>query len=137
METIAKTTAVDKESADCVVVGIFKPKHLSDSAKKLDKLYRGIISQACRRGTAGGNLGQITTLQNSSRSKHQRIIVVGCGDEDSFSISAYIKALNTVASEIKRNKINNIINCLTELPIKDADIFTKVQVAVTTIGEVL
>ena len=133
METIAKTTSVDKETADCVVVGLFKPKRLSSSAKKLDKLYRGSITNACQRGLAGGTLGQITTLHNSTRSKHQCIIVVGCGEEDKFSISAYHSALSSVAKEIKRNKISNIINCLSELPIKDADVLTKVQVAVTTL----
>ena len=133
METIAKATSVDKETADCVVVGIFKPKRLSDSAKKLDKLYRNKISNACQRGTAGGNLGQVTTLHNSGRSKHSCIIVVGCGEENKFSISAYQTALNAATNEIKRNKISNIINCLTELPVIDSDALTKVQVAVTTI----
>ena len=97
MDYIAKTTTVDKETADCVVVGIFKPKRLSDSAKKLDKLYRGSISSACQRGTAGGNLGQITTLHNSGRSKHNCIIVVGCGEQNEFSISAYQRVLAAVA----------------------------------------
>ena len=133
MDYIAKTTSVDKETADCVVVGIFKPKRLSDSAKKLDKLYRGSISNACQRGIAGGNLGQIITLHNSGRSKHNCIIVVGCGDQEEFTISAYQRVLNTVANEIKRNKTSNVINCLTGLPVKDADALTKTQLSVTAI----
>ncbi|QMU61364.1 MAG: leucyl aminopeptidase [Gammaproteobacteria bacterium] len=133
MDYIAKTTSVDKEAADCVVVGIFKPKRLSDSANKLDKLYRGSISNACQRGIAGGSLGQITTLHNSSRSKHNCIIVVGCGEQDEFTISAYQRVLATVANEIKRNKTSNVINCLTELPVKNVDTLTKVQLSVTAI----
>ncbi len=134
METIVKTASIDKESADCVVVGIFKPKRLSESAKKLDKIYRGSISNACQRGTASGGLGQVTTLHNTSRSKHHSIIIVGCGDEDQFTVSAYQKALSAVASEIKRNKTSNIINCLIELPVKNADVLTKAQVSVTSIS---
>jgi leucyl aminopeptidase len=133
MDYIAKTTSVDKETADCVVVGIFKPKRLSDSAKILDKLYQGSISNACRRGTAGGNLGHITTLYNSGRSKHNCVIVVGCGEQDEFTISAYQRVLTAVANEIKRNKTSNLINCLTELPVKNANVLTKVQLSVTTI----
>ncbi len=133
MNYIAKATSIDKESADCAVVGIFKPKRLSDSAKKLDKLYRGSISSACQRGIAGGDLGQITTLHNSARSKHNCIIVIGCGEQDEFTISAYQRVLVEVANEIKRNKTSNVINCLIELPVKNADILTKTQLSVTAI----
>jgi leucyl aminopeptidase len=133
MDYIVKKVAVDKEAADCVVVGIFKPRRLSDSAKKLDKLYRSNISQACQRGTAGGELGQVTTLQNSTRNKYHYIIVAGCGDQDTFTISAFQRVLATVASELKRVKTSNAINCLTELPVKGADALTKTQLCVTTI----
>ena len=133
MDYIAKTTSVDKEIADCVVVGIFKPKRLSDSAKKLDKLYRGSISNAVQRNIASGGIGQITTLHNSGRSRHHCIIVVGCGEQDDFTISAYQRVLATVANEIKRNKTSNVINCLTELPVKNADALTKAQLCVTAI----
>ena len=133
MDYIAKTTSVDKETADCVVVGVFKPKRLSESAKKLDKLYKGSITAACQRGTAGGSLGQITTLHNSSRSKHNCIIIVGCGEQDEFSVSAYLRVLAAVANEIKRNKSSHVLNCLTELQVKDTDTLTKAQLCVTTI----
>lgn len=133
MDYIAKTTSVDKESADCVVVGIFKPKRLSDSAKKLDKLYKGNISKAVQRGIAGGSIGQITTLHNSARTKHNYIIVVGCGKQDELTISAYQKVLATAANEIKRNKTSNVINCLTELPVINTDALTKAQLCVTAI----
>ena len=133
MDYIAKTTSVDKETADCVVVGIFKPKRLSDSAKKLDKLYKGSITSACTRGTAGSSLGQVTTLHNSGRSKHNCIIIVGCGEQDKFSVSAYQRALAAVANEIKRNKSSHVLNCLTELAVKDTDVLTKAQLCITAI----
>jgi len=133
MDYIAKTTSVEKETADCVVVGIFKPKRFSESAKKLDKLYRGSISNACQRGIAGGNIGQVTTLHNSTRSKHNSIIVVGCGNQDDLTVSAYSRILTTVANEIKRNKSSQVLNCLTELTVKNTDVLTKTQLCVTTI----
>jgi len=131
METIVKTTSVEKEAADCVIVGIFKPKRLSDSANKLDKLYKGAISNACKRGVAGSGLGQVSTIQNSTRSKHHCIIVVGCGEQDKFTASAYLRALSAAITEVKRNKSSNIINCLNELDVTDSNTMTKVQLAVT------
>ncbi|MEM7402201.1 MAG: leucyl aminopeptidase [Pseudomonadota bacterium] len=131
METIAKTASVENEAADCVVVGIFNPKRLSPSAKKLDKMYKGNISNACQRGLASSGLGQVTTLHTSARSKHPCIVVVGCGKQEKFTVSAYQKVLSAAINEVKRSKTSNIINCLHELQVEDIDAMTKAQLSVT------
>ena len=133
MDYIAKTTTADKEAADCVIVGLFKPKRLSDSAKKLDKLYHGSISKICQRGAIDSSLGRVAMLHNSSRSKHDCIVVVGCGEQDNFTINAFQRALSAAAQEVKKCNAGDVINCLIELPVKDADLLTKVQVSVIAI----
>ena len=135
MDYIAKTINIDKEAAECVIVGIFKPKRLSDSAKKLDKLYHGNISKICQRGAIDGSLGRVTTLHNSSRSKHDCIVIVGCGEQGEFSISAFQRALSAAAIEVKKSNASDVINCLIELPVKDADLLSKVQASVISIEE--
>lgn len=135
MDYIAKTTTADKEAADCIIVGLFKPKHLSASAKKLDKLYHGNISKICQRGVIDGSLGNVTTLHNSSRSKHDCIVVVGCGEQDKFTINAFQRALSTAAQEVKKCNVSSVINCLIELPVKDADLLSKVQASVISIEQ--
>ena len=102
MDYIAKTTSIDKENAEFVIVGLFKPKRLSASARKLDKLYRGNISRLCQKGVIDGNLGRVTTLHNSGRSKHDCIIIVGCGEESKFTISSFQRALSEAVHEIKK-----------------------------------
>ncbi len=133
MDYIAKTTTIDKEATGCVIVGIFKPKRLSDSAKKLDKLYHGIISKICQRGAMDGSLGRVTTLYNPSRSKHDCIVLVGCGKQDDFTISAFQRALSAAAIEVNKSNVSSAINCLIELPVKDADLLGKVQASVLSI----
>ncbi len=135
MDYIAKTISVEKETAECVIVGIFKPKRLSESAKKLDKLYHGNISKICQRGAIDGSLGRVTTLHNSSRSKHDYIVIVGCGEQDDFTISSFQRALSAAADEIKKSNASEVINCLIELSVKDADLLTKVQLSVISIEE--
>ena len=137
MEYIAKTTTVDKEVSDCVIVGLFKPKRLSDSAKKLDSIYHGNISKVCQRGTTDGSLGQVTTLHNSSRSKHGCIVVVGCGEPDDFTLSALQHVSAVAANEVIKSNARNVINCLIELPVKDADLLTKTQIStISTEGSI-
>lgn len=130
MEYIAKTTTVDKEVSDCVIVGLFKSKRLSDSAKKLDSIYHGNISKVCQRGASDGSLGQVTTLHNSNRSKHGCIVVVGCGEPDDFTLSALQHVSAVAANEVIKSNAGNVINCLIELPVKDADLLIKVQISV-------
>ncbi len=127
MEFIAKTSSVEKETADCVIVGVFKPKHLSESAKKLDKLYKGSISKLCQSGAISTAVGQATTITNTARSKHNCIIVIGCGEKDSFSINAYQRALTAATNEAKKYKAKNVLLCLTELEVKNSDIVNKAQ----------
>ncbi len=130
MEYIAKTAALDKEAADCVIVGLFKPRQLSPSAKKLDTLYRGKLTRACQRGHAKASLGQTTTLHNSSRSKHAHIVIVGCGEAERFTTHAFHKALSAGIQEARKCNAANVINTLVELPVKDTDLPTRVQVSV-------
>ncbi len=135
MDFIAKSTTVNKEAAACVIVGIFKPKRLSDSAKKLDQLYHGNISKICQRGAMDGSLGRVITLHNSSRSKHECIVIVGCGEPEKFTLSAMQRALSAATTEAKKSNVNDVINCLTELPVKDCDLLNKVQASVISIEE--
>ncbi len=130
MEYIAKTAALDKETADCVIVGLFKPRQLSSSARKLDTLYRGKLTRACQRGHAKATLGQATTLHTSSRSKHAHIVIVGCGEAERFTTHAFQKAVSAGIQEAKKCNAANVINSLVELPVKDTDLPTRVQVSV-------
>ena len=135
MNCIVKTTTADKEAAECVIVGIFKPKRLSDSAKRLDKLYHGKISKICQRGAIDGSLGRVTTLHNISRSKHDCIVIVGCGEQNDFTMSSFQRALSAAAVEVNKSNASDVINCLIELPVQDTDLLSKVQASVVTLEQ--
>ena len=130
MEYIAKATTADKEAAACVLVGVFKPKRLSESAKKLDKLYNGSLSKICQRGVNDGSLGKVTVLHNSSKSKHASIIMVGCGDQNKFTLISFQRALSAAAAEINKCNCSDVINSLIELPVRDANFLTKSQLSI-------
>ena len=130
MNYIAKTVSIDKEPADCVIVGVFKSGQLSHSAKKLDTLYQGILTRASRRGIIDTGLGQVTTLHDSSRSRHPCIIVAGCGEQDRFTIPSFQRALSAALSEAKKHKVNSVINGLIEMQVNHADMQTRVQASV-------
>jgi len=133
MEYIAKASSVEKETADCVIVGVYKAKQLSESAKKLDKLYKGNISKLCRSGAISTAVGQATTLTNPARSKHNCIIVIGCGEKSKFSINAYQRTLAAAANEAKKFKAKEILSCLNELEVNNSDSINKAQNCVIAI----
>ena len=137
MDYIAKTATLDRETADCIIIGLFDPKQLSPSARKLDSLYQGTITQACQRGIAKSALGQVTALHNSSRSKHMHIVIVGCGEQERFSAHAFQKALSAGIAEAKKCNAGVVINSLIEMPVKNSDLRTRVQASVMSSEEAM
>lgn len=129
MDYIAKTATVDSETSDCVIVGLFKSKRLSNSAKRLDKLYQGSISKVCQQSAIDGNLGQTTTLYHTGRDKHRCIVIVGCGKADDFTITALQGVLAAAMREVTAANAKEVVNCLIELPVKDAGLLTKAQIS--------
>ena len=137
MKFIAKTAPIEKETADCIIVGMFDSGELSPAAKKLDTRYQGILSDSLSRGTLRTAAGQVTTFQDSSRTRHACIIVAGCGKQDRFTINTFQRALSAAVSEAKARSARSVINGLIEMPVSNADTKSRVQAGIVAIQDTL
>ena len=77
MEYLVKRTSITSEKTACAVVAVFANKRLSDEAQKLDKKYRGIITDAVKSGDISGSVGQTLLVRPSKTATHKRILLVG------------------------------------------------------------
>ena len=77
MEYSVKSGNPEKQRTACVVVGIFEPRRLSQSAEQLDKASDGYLSNLLRRGDIEGKLGQSLLLYNVPGTLCDRILLVG------------------------------------------------------------
>src|SRR5699024_9367837 len=69
-------------------------------AEALDKAGDGAIASVMRRGDMDGKLGQTTVLHGLDDMFCDRILLVGCGKERDFNVSAYIKACRSAATAL-------------------------------------
>ena len=135
MDYIAKTATADHETSECVIVGLFKSKRPSDSAEKLDKLYRGNFSKFCQQRGLDGSLGQTSTFYPPGQGKHRCVVITGCGKADDFTVSTLQCALAAAMKEVTASNAKEVVNCLVELPVNDADARTKAQLSAIAVEE--
>ncbi|WP_044470669.1 leucyl aminopeptidase [Mannheimia massilioguelmaensis] len=118
-----------EQAQESIILAIFEDNSLSLSAKKIDKKLNGEITDAIKNGEISGKLGQILILRNRT----QRIILVGAGKQNEITERQY-KQLITKAIQIAKETIaTTIINALTDIQIKDRDLYWNIRFAIETI----
>jgi leucyl aminopeptidase len=121
----------DKKSEDlrtnCVVVGIFEPKRLSDSGKQLDELSKQYISKIIRKGDIEGKIGQTLLLHSVPNILAERILLVGCGKPSELTDRKYIQIISSAANALKNTGIKTTVSQLAEIPVKDRNLNWKTR----------
>ncbi|WP_367680367.1 leucyl aminopeptidase [Candidatus Fukatsuia anoeciicola] len=131
-----------EEKYDVCVIGVFETYHLSLSAKKLNKASNGYISNFLNYKELKGKVGQTLLLynllqQDIPRVSFKRILLINCGKKSEFNKNQYKKVIQKTIQILNGMNITEALYCLTELPVKDCDIYQKVRQAVETIQEML
>jgi leucyl aminopeptidase len=132
MEYLVKRTSITSEKTACAVVAVFANKRLSDEAHRLDRKYRGIISDAVKSGDITGNVGQTLLVRPSKTAPHKRILLVGCGKAKDLNIQKYQKIISACATSLKELSASDAISTLNALNIENtnADTLTRLHVII-------
>ena len=97
--------------SDCIVVAIFsndKQAILGDAAQELDKKSKGTLTEIIDCGDFKGTLEQTQMLYNVEGVQASRVLMLGCGDEDSFDTVALTKTAKAASKAIKSSKIKSL-----------------------------
>jgi len=103
--------------SDCIVVAIFSNDSnaiLGDAAKELDKASNKALSAVIKSGDFDGSLEQTQVLYNLAGIESSRVLMLGCGEKDSFDTVALNKAIKASAKVIKSSKIKSLSFYLTD-----------------------
>ena len=73
MEISVKTINLETTKSPCIVVGVNDKRKLTDSAKQLDTLANGFISNVLRRGDITGEVGDSLMLHDIPGLKAERV----------------------------------------------------------------
>lgn len=128
MKFKVEDSLLEKQTSECLVVGIYENNQLTAAAQKLDNLSLGFITKIAKKGEIQGKFGQTLLLHHVPNISNERVLLVGCGKKDTplpprdfrKIISGSIKALYAA-------KIRNPSLTLTELTVDKYDIAWKVK----------
>ncbi len=125
MEFSIKNGNPEKQRHDCVIVGIFEGRKLSDAAKNLDNTSSKAISAVLKSGDMEGKLGSCLLLHALTGVAASRVLLVGLGKQAEFGEKQYRQAVRAAIKALPKGVTNAGI-FLAELAIKKSDTQSKV-----------
>lgn len=137
MEYTVKSGNPEKQRIGCVVIPVYASRKLSPSAKIIDKASNGFISNLVRRGEIEGDLGNTLLLHNVENTLSDRILLIGCGKEKDITVNAFYKIQHKMVKTLQSTGATEIASFLTDIPVKQKDIFWKIQHSIIAIDESL
>lgn len=120
MHYFTKTIDID-HATDCLIIGIFQSKQLSQAAQQLDELSQGYIQQVLDKGDLIEELGKTLVLYAVPGIAAKRVLLVYCGEKPYLKVADFRKVVCCVATAIKSIQAVRITNYLTELKVENSD----------------
>jgi leucyl aminopeptidase len=124
----------EKQLHDCVIVGVFEGRKLSEAAKSLDDASNKSVSAVLKSGDLDGKLGATLLLHAVTGVVATRVLLVGLGKQAEFSEKQYRQAVRAAVKALPKGVTNAGI-FLTELAIKKSDTQSKVAQLVEVVTD--
>ncbi len=127
MEFQLKTGDPSSQRTACLILGVFEKRKLPESSDMVDKATEGQLRQILKSGDMDGKTGQSLMLYNPHGLPCKRILLIGCGKEKDFTVTAYRKAVNKAVSTLKSGGATEAALCLPLLSPKDGSIYSIIR----------
>jgi len=137
VEFSIKSLAPEKARCDCIVVGVFDSRKLSEPAQRLDKAAGGHLAGILRRGDMEGKAGATLLVHGAPRIAAGRVLLVGLGKEAEFGEKAYREAVAATVRTLKGGGSKNVVVTLSELPVAKRSAAWRVRQGALAVNDVL
>ena len=107
--------------SDCVIVGVYESRILSDAAQAIDLASSGYISNILKCGDMDGKLETTLMLHSVPGIESGRVLLVGLGKESSFKEKEYCKAVRSSVKALANTGARSVVTYLADLPLKALD----------------
>ncbi len=124
-----------KQTSDCLIVGIFQGKRLSQSAQLLDEHNQGYIQKILDKGDLIEECGKSLMLYNVPEISASRVLLVYCGEESNLSIEDFRKIIGCMACALKTLQVDEIISFLTDISVKAFDLDKQIRQSIELIED--
>lgn len=115
MDFNVKMGSPEKQRSDCIVVGVFEGKQLSEPAQVLDKAGKGRLSKVLEQGELSGKLGESAILHDVPGCLAPRILLVGCGKASKLDALRLRKITENAVRALRSAGVGQATSYLTEL----------------------
>jgi leucyl aminopeptidase len=115
----------ERQADDCIIVGVFEERKLTDAAKSVDDASKNAISTVLKSGDMEGKLSTTLILHAVAGVAAARVLLVGLGKQADFTEKQYRQAVRAAIKVLPKGVASASI-FLAEIAIKKSDIHSKV-----------
>jgi len=116
-----------KQRSDCVVVGVFETRVLTEAAKTLDKNANGYISDILNNGDMEGKAGSTLLLHKVPNTVCKRVLLVGLGEKSKLHDKEYRNAVQAAFNALHETGALDAVLFLIEDPVIKREISWKIS----------
>lgn len=132
MKYQAKSSALSQAS-ECIILGVYENNEFSKSFNEIDHASQGYLNGLVKSGEISGKLGQSVLLRDLQGVAAKRILIVGCGKKGELSERQYKQLIQSLLKAVKDANIREVVSYLTEIELKDRDLYWNIRFAIETI----
>lgn len=132
MKYQAKLTALS-QAADSIILGVYENNERTPAFDELDRLTQGALTDLIESGDITGKQGQTILLRHLAGIAAKRVLIVGCGKKGELNERQYQQIMSKTAEALKNANCREVVSYLTEIEVKDRDLYWNVRFAVQTL----
>ena len=121
------------QAADGSVLGLYENSEFSKSFNEIDLAAQGYLNRLIQSGELTGKLGQTLLLRDLPGVATKRVLIVGCGKKGELTERRYKQLIQSMLKALNNANIREVVSYLTEIEIKDRDLYWNVRFAIEII----
>ncbi len=133
MQFSIDNTELLQVKTDCLVVGMPEGKSLTSSLNRINKPLGGSLKRLFISKDISGEKGHMHLFSEATGINANRLLVVGLGDPDKFTLDTFQSTLRLIYKKIEKLNIKDARIQIADWPIKGSDMPSWVQAAAVTI----
>lgn len=126
MEFSIKNDNPEKLSNNCIIIGVYESRKLSDAAKLVDEASAGYIANILKRGDMEGKVGATLVLHHVPNIASERVLLVGLGAESDLTEKQYCTAVRASVKALTHTEAGKAATFLAQLPVSQLSTRRKV-----------
>ena len=117
MEFSIKNGNLEKQRTECLILGVYESRKLTESAAHIDTVSAGFISKILKSGDMDGKLASTLLLHGVSGVASERVLLVGLGKEKEFGQTQYCKAARASIKALAQSGAQEVLTTLSALEV--------------------